>query len=238
MTDVTQGNIAANTLYPIEPAPGDEERAREEGHEGEPRLIQNDGGRAARPVRVVGIGGSLRANSTSLAALNFALRAVRDEGAEVELFDVRTIGLPFYDADEVPPEAAVRLAESVYAADGLIWSSPMYHGTISGAFKNALDWLQLLNKHEPPFLSDKAVGLIATAGGVQGLQAINTMEFVVRSLRGYAVPLVVPIARARQAFDGQGSPREVQLSTQLRALAVEVVRAARRLRQPLTAGAG
>jgi hypothetical protein len=29
-------------------------------------------------------------------------------------------------------------------------------------------------------LTDKVVGLISTAGGVQGLQAVNTMEFVVR----------------------------------------------------------
>jgi FMN reductase len=154
-------------------------------------------------------------------------------GAEVELFDVRKLDLPFFVTEHNPPEAAVRLAEAVYRADGLIWSSPMYHGTISGAFKNALDWLQLLNHHEPPFLTDKAVGLIAAAGGVQGLQAINTMEYVVRSLRGYAVPLVVPIARAGQAFDEQGLPKDPQLATQLRAMATEVVHAARRLRRPV-----
>ena len=71
----------------------------------------------------------------------------------------------------------------------------MYNGTISGSFKNALDWLKLLGDRNPPYLTDKVVGLISTAGGMQGLQAVNTMEFVVRALRGWAVPLV-PIAQA------------------------------------------
>jgi FMN reductase len=102
----------------------------------------------------------------------------------------------------------------------------MYHGTISGSFKNALDWLQLLSNRQPPFLTDKVVGLISTAGGVQGLQAVNTMEFVVRSLRGWAVPLVLPIAQAWKAFDDQSNARDPNLQEQLRALGREVARGA------------
>jgi FMN reductase len=65
----------------------------------------------------------------------------------------------------------------------MIWSSPLYHGTVSGAFKNALDWLDLLSDRDPPFLTDKVIGLISAAGGVQALQAVNTMEFVVGAPR-------------------------------------------------------
>ena len=46
----------------------------------------------------------------------------------------------------------------------------MYHGTVSGSFKNALDWLQLLSDRDPPYLTNKVVGLVSTAGGVQGLR--------------------------------------------------------------------
>jgi FMN reductase len=101
----------------------------------------------------------------------------------------------------------------------------MYNGTISGSFKNALDWLKLLDDRNPPYLTDKVVGLISTAGGVQGLQAVNTMEFVVRALRGWAVPLVMPIAQAWKAFDERGIPRVSQLTEQLHALGREVTRA-------------
>jgi NAD(P)H-dependent FMN reductase len=41
--------------------------------------------------------------------------------------------------DDEPGEAAAELIESCYAADGLIWSSPLCQGTISGALKEIAD---------------------------------------------------------------------------------------------------
>jgi FMN reductase len=175
---------------------------------------------------VVGLGGSLAEHSTSRAALDIALEGANEAGARTEVLDIRELALPFYDpAIQNPPESVQRLCRLVGEADGLVWSSPLYHGTISGAFKNALDWLQLLSGNQPPYLTDKVVGLISTAGGVQGLQAVNTMEFVVRALRGWAVPLVLPIAQAWKAFDETGKAHDPKLAEQLRALGREVARA-------------
>ena len=56
------------------------------------------------------------------------------------------------------------------------------------------------------------------------------MEFVVRALRGWAVPMVMPIARAWQVFDEAGRPKDRAIEQQLRALGAEVVRAARPFR--------
>ena len=174
---------------------------------------------------VVGLGGSLAEHSTSLSALEIALEGAREAGARTELLDIRDLALPMYDPATSAPEAVTRMCRIVHEADGLVWSSPMYHGTISGSFKNALDWLQLLANEKPAYLTDKVVGLISTAGGVQGLQAVNTMEFVVRALRGWAVPLVLPIAQAWKAFDDHGNPTDPKLADQLRALGREVARA-------------
>lgn len=177
-------------------------------------------------LKVVGLGGSLAQHSNSLAALRIALEAAAEAGAKTELLDIKQLSLPMYDpANEKPPDSVRSMCDAIYEADGLIWSSPMYNGTISGSFKNALDWLILLNDRTPPYLTDKVVGLISTAGGVQGLQAVNTMEFVVRALRGWAVPCVMPIAQAWKAFDEKGVPQERQLADQLHALGREVARA-------------
>jgi len=92
-----------------------------------------------------------------------------------------------------------------------------------------VDWLELLADRSPPYLTDKVIGLISTAGGVQGLQAVNTMEFIVRALRGWAVPLVQPIPRAWQAFDEGGQPSDPAVGEQLRNLGHEVVRAAHQM---------
>ena len=108
----------------------------------------------------------------------------------------------------------------------MIWSSPLYQGTVSGAFKNALDWLHLLGDRDPPYLHDKVIGLVSAAGGVHGLQAINTMEFSVRALRGWAVPYVVPVAG--RAFDDEARILDEGVELQLETLGREVVRVAQR----------
>jgi FMN reductase len=178
---------------------------------------------------IIGLGGSLARTSRSRAALQRALGGAAAAGAETRLLDLRELDLPMYDPDsEQPTDAAADLIESCYAADGLIWSSPLYQGTISGALKNALDWLHVLGQRDPPYLHDKVIGLISAAGGTQGLQAINTMEFAVRALRGWAVPYVVPVASAARVFDASGRITDESVETQLALLGGEVVRVAER----------
>jgi FMN reductase len=184
---------------------------------------------SSMPLTIVGFGGSVASPSRSLAALHRALEGASDAGAETRLLDLRALDLPIYNPeDEEPTGAAAELVEACYAADGLLWSSPLYQGTISGAFKNALDWLHVLGRRDPPYLHDKVIGLISTAGGLQGLQAINTMEFAVRALRGWAVPYVVPIASSARVFDRAGNVQDESVDAQLLVLGGEVVRVASR----------
>jgi FMN reductase len=181
----------------------------------------------AGKLTIVGLGGSLAQVSRSRAALRVALGGAAEAGAETELLDVRELDLPMYNPDQGQPMgAAARLIEACYGADGMLWSSPMYQGTISGAFKNALDWLHDLGNREPPFLHDEVIGLISAAGGTQGLQAINTMEFATRALRGWAVPYVVPAAAG--AFTRDGRVKDAVIEQQLKSLGAEVVRVSQR----------
>ena len=177
------------------------------------------------------MGGSLARPSASLAALKVALEGAAGAGADTELLDLRVLNFPMFLPTMTPPDAVVRFCDAVYGAQGLLWSSPMYNGTVSGAFKNAIDWLHLLGDRRPPYLTNKIVGLMSTAGGIHGLQAINTMEFVTRSLRAWAVPLVLPIARASQVFGADGDLLDPSVAGQLRSLGREVARSARQMTQ-------
>jgi FMN reductase len=180
-------------------------------------------------LSIVGLGGSLARTSRSRAALQLALEGAASAGAETTLLDLRELQLPLYNPDDDEPGgAAERLIESCYAADGMLWSSPLYQGTISGAFKNALDWLHVLGTREPPYLHDTVVGLISAAGGSHGLQAINTMEFSTRALRAWAVPYVVPVPAAARVFDEHGRVQDRTVERQLETLGREVVRVAER----------
>lgn len=180
-------------------------------------------------LKVVGLGGSLPA-SRSRAALAVALEGASAAGAAVELLDLRQLSLPMYspDLEASPPTVVGTLIETCYEADGMLWSSPMYNGSVSGSFKNAIDWLHMLGSREPPYLHDQVIGLISAAGGTQGLQVVNTMEFSVRSLRGWAVPYVVPVPQATRVFDESGAVRDDLVEQQLRLLGEEVVRVAER----------
>jgi FMN reductase len=180
-------------------------------------------------VKVVGIGGSMKPGSASLLTLRLALDGAVMAGAEAELLDIRELALPMYSPDVEPTAGVRRLVAAVSAAQGLIWSSPVYHGSVSGAFKNTLDWLELLNDHQPAYLTNKVVGLISTAGGVQGLQAINTMEFVVRALRGWTMPMTIPLDRAFEVFDTAWHIKDGKLRDRLLQLGTEVTQAAQRL---------
>ena len=84
-------------------------------------------------LRIVGLGGSLARTSRSRAAVATALQGAADAGAETLLLDIRELALPMYNPDEPEPtESASTLIGSCYSCDGLLWSSPMYQGTISG----------------------------------------------------------------------------------------------------------
>jgi len=180
-------------------------------------------------IRVVGMGGSLAPVSASLVALKVALEGAATAGADTQLLDLHELDLPMFLPAAVPSESVARFCGVVYGAHGLLWSSPLYNGTVSGAFKNAIDWLHLLGDRRPPYLTDKIIGLISTAGGVNGLQAVNTMEFITRSLRAWAVPIVLPIARASDVFGADGSVRDPRVADQLRSLGREVARAAHQM---------
>ncbi len=184
----------------------------------------------ADSIHVMGVGGSLRAGSTSRTALEAALKGATTAGARSRLIWIRDLDLPLFSAERAIPPAAHEFADAVYSSDAMIWSSPTYHGSVSGSFKNALDWLILLAERDPPYLTNKPVGLVATAGGVQGLQAVNSMDFIVRALRGWSVPLVQPVAQSWQTFDPDGRLVDDAVADQLHSLGAEVVRAARQFR--------
>lgn len=176
-------------------------------------------------IRIVGLGGASNPHASTLAALDTALGAAAEAGAEVMRFDIHELGLPMYQYGVRHPDVEPFI-EAVRAAHGMIWCTPLYHGTVPGSFKNAIDWLELLSAADPPYLTGKVVALMATASGEQALQAVNTMEFIVRALRGWTLPLTAPIARADEAFDESGAPRDLLLAARLRLIGAEVTRAA------------
>lgn len=182
---------------------------------------------------VVGLGGTLREGSTSLRALEEALQAAEEAGATTELLDLRELALPMYEPGrrlEEYGEGVERLVEAMRGADAMIWSTAAYHGTLAGVTKNALDFAQFLARDERPYLQDRVVGLIATAGGsMAAVNAANAMTNVVHALRGVAAPLSVPVTQSWRAFDQEGNLRDDAVAGRLKSLGRLVVEMAEKL---------
>ncbi len=196
-----------------------------------------DGRQGSSPVRVLGIGGSMRAGSLSLIALEAALRLAAEAGATTRLADVRMLDLPVYRSDrqlaDYPPSLSWLLAE-VRAADAILLCSPTYHGTVSGAVKNVLDALDFLDDGAPPYLGGKVVGLLALGGG-GAINTLNALHHAIRALNGLTIPTVVTVPsgaidRATQAVSDDAVRRRLARMTG------EMIELARRLRVPAMPG--
>jgi len=154
-----------------------------------------------RPIRLLAIGGSVRAASHTFQAMQAILATAADHGIEVEIASVHELALPVYN-DDIPfdeqPEALRRLIARVADADAYLLCSPTYHGSMSGAIKNVLDSLYAGKGAPGSHFDGRPVGL-ASYGGPSAINAVNTLQTSVRSMRGSLVPTVVTVSR--DAFD-------------------------------------
>jgi FMN reductase len=119
---------------------------------------------------------------------------------------------------------AVRLVDELRAADGIIISSPGYHGGVSGLLKNALDYAEDLREDERPYLDGRAVGCLACASGWQAaVGTLAALRSIVHALRGWPTPLGVAINSIDPVFDQEGMVRDPSAATQLEIVAAQVI---------------
>ncbi len=168
-------------------------------------------------VTVVGIGGSVRPDSQSERVLHAALEGARESGAKVRAITGADLALPFYDphvTDRSP--LATELVEALRGADGVLISSPGYHGMVSGLVKNALDYVEDMRDDERPYLHGRAVGCIGTAHGWQAtVTTLQALRSVVHALRGWPTPLGVAINSSEPVFAADGTIADEAIALQL-----------------------
>ncbi len=115
--------------------------------------------------KLLTISGSLRKGAYNRMLLNEAVRAFGS--ADVTEADLH---LPLYDGDleeaEGVPDEVHTLADQIKAADAVIIASPEYNKGITGALKNALDWVSRVEGM--PFKGKPTVVMSANAGRTGG----------------------------------------------------------------------
>jgi len=146
-------------------------------------------------IRILGIGGSVRAVSRNRVVTRELLALAEESGAEVIFADVRELGLPVYDEDIPLAEQPANLhwlIGRIQEAGGFIVESPNYHGTITGAIKNVLDAAHIMHGNQGTYFDGRPVGL-AGFGGATTTNVINALYHAVRGMRGLVVPTTVAV---------------------------------------------
>ena len=119
-----------------------------------------------KPLRLIGMSGSLRTGSYSNAVLE-TLRVKFAGRADIELYDLAPI--PLYNQDfegEKRPPVVKKMLADIAEADGLVLCAPEFNHSIPGVLKNAIDWAS-----RPAFqsvLAHKHVAIMATSRGPLG----------------------------------------------------------------------
>ena len=93
------------------------------------------------PIRILGISGSLRTKSYNTALLGAVAEAM-PPSMSVRIVDIGD--LPLYNRDvEVQglPGPVSRLRSELSDADAVLFACPEYNWSVTGALKNAIDWL-------------------------------------------------------------------------------------------------
>ena len=173
--------------------------------EGEKVNQRDPSSRSSNLPLVVGLGGTRRHGSSSERALAASLRSAEAAGARTIHFSAIDLDLPMYSPDLLAEdgERGRRFVEAVRECDGLIISSPGYHGGMSGLIKNAIDYIEELREDARVYLDGRAVGLIVSAYGWQATTTtLMGLRAVVHSLRGWPTPLGVAINSSQSVFEG------------------------------------
>ncbi|MDO8802758.1 NADPH-dependent FMN reductase [Phenylobacterium sp.] len=162
----------------------------------------------ARKPLIVGIGGTIRSNSSTEKALKVALAAVEAGGGETRLLGGEFLAsLPIYNPQPGGPSSEQKaLTDAVREADGVIVASPGYHGSISGVVKNALDTLEGLRDDARPYFTGRAVGCVITAEGWQAAgTTLTTLRSIIHALRGWPTPFGAALNANSGSFDADGA---------------------------------
>jgi chromate reductase len=153
-------------------------------------------------VLLLGVSGSLRRGSHNRKLLD-AAAACLPSSVTLRVFDGLAEIAP-YSEDESAPAAVQRMRAALAGADGLLFATPEYNGSIPGQLKNALDWASR------PFpdnaLRGRPTAVVGASTGLFGaVWAQAELRKVLHTAGADVLDDELPIGMADSAFTADGS---------------------------------
>ena len=131
-------------------------------------------------TKLLGVIGSLNRNSLTRHAVGYVLEQAKACGAEVQTLDLNETPLPLFNPERPQHAEYLQARDQVNWANAYLLGTPDYHGGMSGAMKNFLDyfWKEF---------SGKLFGYVC-ASHEKGLTAMDQMRTSIRQCYGWSVP--------------------------------------------------
>ncbi len=177
-------------------------------------------GSQANGLRLAAICGSVRSGNFTAKALDLCIDEARQHAAvdRIEVIDVSQLGL-LPPGLETAPERLETMVETVRQANGVILSTPEYHGSYSSTIKLIID-----NLGFPSVLSGKAVVLLGVAAGrIGAIKALEHLRSVCSHVGALVLPGPVSLAGVQRLFDAEGRCLDAKTEQQVRALSHRLI---------------
>jgi NAD(P)H-dependent FMN reductase len=139
------------------------------------------------PLNVLAVSGSLQLESVTRVVVHQVAQELRASGCVVDLLDLRQEPLPLFNPDTYGEvQCYPQLQQRAERADVFVLGTPDYHGTLSGALKNFLDFFW----HE--FAGKLFVTLVASHE--KGLTVTDQLRTIARQCYAWSLPYGVSFA--------------------------------------------
>jgi chromate reductase, NAD(P)H dehydrogenase (quinone) len=165
--------------------------------------------------KILAFAGSTRKDSFNKKLVRVAAEAARAAGCEVTHIDLRDFPLPLYDGDleaaEGIPENGQKLKKMFIEHHGLLMSCAEYNSSISGVWKNTIDWVSRPASGEPSlvaFTGKVAAILSASPGALGGLRGLVHVRSILGNIGVLVLPEQLAVSRAADAFNTDGALKD------------------------------
>jgi len=149
--------------------------------------------------------GSLRERSYSRLLAEEAARILEGIGCEVRWFHPHDLPVKAPGLEEHPE--VVRLRRLSLWSEAQVWSCPEQHGTLTGVFKNQIDWIPLSMGAVRP-TQGRTLAVMQVNGGSQSFNVVNTLRVLGRWMRMITIPNQSSVPKAYQEFHPDGRMRD------------------------------
>jgi chromate reductase, NAD(P)H dehydrogenase (quinone) len=177
-------------------------------------------------VKVLGISGSLRADSYNTKLLRAASELLPPD-AEFELWTGLKAVPPYDEDDDVQPgpPAVAALRAAIADADAVLFATPEYNWSIPGVLKNAIDWASRPLISNP--LRNKPVAVVGASTGAFGaVWSQAELRKVLGATGARVLEGEVAVGHAPTRFDEEGRLTDDELRGRLAGVVDGLVREA------------